>query len=175
MVVILGCYPLTKRVTCLCHWYLGLCLGLTPAAALVACGNDISLAALILGASITMWVAGFDIIYALSDRDCDRQLRLHSVPARYSNSTAVLISRACFALAALGLCITGLLTASSLWYWIGVACCGLLLLLEHVLLAQALANNTLSAAMGKIFFTTNAAVSLSFFIFVLLDTLLVIT
>ena len=156
----------------MCHWYLGLCLGLTPAAVLVACGRDISLAALILGLSVMMWVAGFDIIYALSDRHCDRQQHLHSIPARYGTGTAVQLSRICFLLVVLGLGITGLLTAVGFWYWLGVVCCALLLSVEQVLLATALTTNNLSAQMARIFFPTNAAVSLSFLFFTALDFLL---
>ena len=165
----LGCYPLTKRFTSLCHWYLGLCLGITPAAVQVACGNEVSLAALALGSSVMMWVAGFDIIYALSDRHYDCQQSLHSIPARYGVDTAVQVSRACFVLVLLGFGMTGLLTAAGFWYWLGVVCGALLLIAEHVLLARALAKDNLSAQMARIFFHTNAAVSVSFLAFTALD------
>lgn len=168
----LGCYPLTKRYTTMCHWYLGLCLGLTPAAVQVACGSSISPAALVLGGSIMMWTAGFDIIYALSDCEFDRQYRLHSIPARYGEQLAVQLSRVCFALTILGLLVTGLLTAAGGWYWLGVLCCAVLLVGEHVLLARAMAANRLTAKMGGIFFQTNAAVSLSFLLFTALDFLM---
>ncbi len=156
----------------MCHWYLGLCLGLTPAAVLVACGSDVSLAAIALGGSVMMWVAGFDIIYALSDRHSDRQQSLHSIPARYGAGTAVQLSRVCFMLVVLGLSGTGLLTAAGFWYWLGIGCCALLLSAEHVLLATALKTNNLSAQMARIFFQTNAAVSLSFLFFTAVDFLL---
>ena len=160
---------MTKRFTSLCHWYLGLCLGLTPVAVLVACGDAISAASLTLGGSIMMWVAGFDIIYALSDSHFDRHHRLHSIPARYDNTVAVWVSRGCFALATVGLVSTGLLTAAGFWYWLGVGCCALLLVAEHILLARAIRVNDLSARMGRIFFQTNAAVSLSFLFFTALN------
>ena len=172
MLALLGSYPLTKRFTSLCHWYLGLCLGLTPAAVLVACGAKVSAAALMLGGSITMWVAGFDIIYALSDRHFDRRHQLHSIPARYDDTVAVWVSRGCFMLAVGGLSGTGLLTAAGFWYWLGVGCCALLLVAEHVLLAQARRAHDLSARMGRIFFHTNAAVSLSFLFFTALNFLM---
>ena len=169
VIALLGCYPLTKRFTITCHWYLGLCLGLTPAAVLVACGKEVSLAALALGGSITLWVAGFDIIYALSDRHHDRQQSLHSIPARYGTGTAVQLSRACFLLAVLGFSCTGLLVEAGFWYWLGVGCCALLLVAEHVLLVMALRTDELSQQMARIFFHTNAMVSLSFLLFTALD------
>ena len=116
-----------------------------------------------------MWVAGFDIIYALSDCQHDRQQALHSIPARYSIGTAVWLSRVCFVLVVLGFSMTGLLSDVGFWYWLGVACCALLLIAEHMLLARALRMNNLSAQMGRIFFHTNAAVSTSFLLFVALD------
>ena len=169
VIALLGCYPLSKRFTSLCHWYLGLCLAITPAAVLVACNSEVSLAALTLGGSVLMWVAGFDIIYALSDRHYDRHQSLHSIPARYGTGAAVQLSRACFLLVILGLSGTGLLTTAGFWYWLGVACCAVLLVIEHVLLAAALKTNRLSAQMARIFFHTNAAVSLSFLFFTALD------
>ena len=153
VIALLGCYPLTKRFTVMCHWYLGLCLGLTPAAVLVACGSDVSLAALALGGGVMMWVAGFDIIYALSDCHFDRQQSLHSIPARYGTSIAVRLSRICFVLVLLALACTGLLTAVGFWYWLGVACCAVLLVAEHILLTIALAQDNLSAQMARIFFS----------------------
>ncbi len=116
-----------------------------------------------------MWVAGFDIIYALRDRHCDRRQALHSVPARYGMSVAVWLSRACFVLVVLGLGVTGLLTAAGFWYWLGVLCCAALLGIEQVLLARALATDSLSVQMARIFFHTNAAVSLSFLFFTAVD------
>lgn len=116
-----------------------------------------------------MWVAGFDIIYALSDCHFDRQQSLHSIPARYGTGVAVRLSRACFVLVMLGLGVTGLLTAAGFWYWLGVACCAVLLVVEHVLLVTALKTNNLSAQMARIFFHTNAAVSLSFLFFTAVD------
>ena len=172
MLALLGSYPLTKRFTSLCHWYLGLCLGLTPVAVLVACGMEVSAAAMLLGGSVAMWVAGFDIIYALSDRQFDRRYHLHSIPARYDGMVAVWVSRGCFVLAVLGLSGTGLLTEAGFWYWLGVGSCALLLVVEHILLARAIRAQDISARMGRIFFQANAAVSLSFLFFTTLNFLL---
>jgi 4-hydroxybenzoate polyprenyltransferase len=87
-------YPLTKRFTWACHLVLGASLGLAPVGAWVAAraggfgaealgwGAVVELAPWLLGAAVMLWVAGFDVIYALQDVEFDRSQRLHSIPAR---------------------------------------------------------------------------------------------
>lgn len=48
----------------------------------------------VLGAAVMLWVAGFDIIYALQDDVFDRANRLHSIPAAFGRKAALWISRA---------------------------------------------------------------------------------
>ena len=71
--VVLGfvVYPYTKRFTWLCHLALGIANGLAPAAAWVAVTNDVSWTPVLIWAAAALWVGGFDIIYALLDRDFD--------------------------------------------------------------------------------------------------------
>lgn len=170
VLVILGCYPLSKRFTFICHWHLGCCLGLTPIAVLVAFGEQISIASIVLGLSITMWTAGFDILYALQDRRHDRQVGLHSVPAHFSLMTSIWISRICFLLTINGLVVVGLVSDVGFWYWSGVIVCALLLCGEHLMISYDLNHSLLNKrSVTKIFFHTNAAVSVSFLLFTLMD------
>ena len=170
LLLILGSYPLTKRYTFACHWYLGLCLGLTPLAVLVACGIPINLTAVVLGASVASWVAGFDIIYSLQDKDYDQYKHLFSIPACFGTSVAVWCSRACFLLALFGFILVGLISARGMYYWLGVAVCGLVLLAEHVLLRQFLRRAALSGLrVNQIFFHANALMSLLYLFFTSVD------
>jgi len=57
-------YSYTKRFTVLSHIVLGACLGMSPIAAWIALRGEVSLSVLLLGAAVTVWTAGFDIIYA---------------------------------------------------------------------------------------------------------------
>src|SRR5205823_10505801 len=65
-------YPYLKRVTWLCHFWLGAVDGLAPVGAWVAITNHLSWQAWVLGASVAFWVAGFDLFYALFDAEVDR-------------------------------------------------------------------------------------------------------
>ena len=75
-------YSYAKRFTLLAHFWLGASLMLAPLAAWVALRPQFALAPLVLGLAVLFWVAGFDIIYACQDFEFDRQMRLHSIPAR---------------------------------------------------------------------------------------------
>ena len=91
MAILLG-YSFTKRFTLLSHLILGLCLGMSPAAAWIALRGDLSGAVLLLGAAVMLWVAGFDIIYACQDVEFDHSLGLHSIPRRYGIGAALWVS-----------------------------------------------------------------------------------
>jgi 4-hydroxybenzoate polyprenyltransferase len=97
----LALYSFTKRFTALCHVVLGTALALSPVAAAVAVGGLDALsshhnAAAVwwLAVFVTLWVAGFDVIYALADRDFDRERGLRSVPAALGWAGAAWASRA---------------------------------------------------------------------------------
>ncbi|MFM8892687.1 MAG: 4-hydroxybenzoate octaprenyltransferase [Planctomycetia bacterium] len=83
------CYSYAKRFTPLAHAWLGVALGLAPVAAWIAIRGGIVVEtptdiwpALILGAAVSVWVAGFDTIYACQDAAFDAAHGLHSLPAR---------------------------------------------------------------------------------------------
>jgi len=97
-------YPLLKRFTWLCHIFLGASLALSPVAAAIAIQPE-SLSHLpiwLLSGAVLCWVAGFDIIYALQDVECDIRDKLKSMPASLGIRPAMLISQflhcACVAL-----------------------------------------------------------------------------
>lgn len=72
-------YSFTKRFTFLCHVFLGGALGASPIAAAIAvdpatvAGLNAVPALWWLAAMVVLWVAGFEVIYALQDVDIDRQ------------------------------------------------------------------------------------------------------
>ncbi len=75
-------YSYTKRFTSLCHLVLGLGLALAPIGAYMAVTAQAPAGIILLGLSVLFWVAGFDIIYSLQDRDFDASQHLHSIPVR---------------------------------------------------------------------------------------------
>jgi len=117
-------YPYMKRFTWLCHFWLGLCLGLAPAGAWVAIAADVHGWGAITGLlpsgteflwaptilpisiGVALWIAAFDINYARMDVESDKEQGIHSFPSKFGETattrTTVQLSLlwfACFAIA----------------------------------------------------------------------------
>ena len=157
-------YPYLKRFTWLCRLWLGAVDGLAPVGAWVAITNHLPWQAWVLGAAVALWVAGFDLFYALFDAEVDRAQGLHSIVTRFGVRGAFVGARishtatvACLVAAGLGLSVGAL-------YWIGVAVVAALLLYEHSLV-RANDLRRLDAA----FFTMNGVISVAFAVFVIAD------
>ena len=152
----LSAYPLLKRFTRWCHYYLGAALALAPVCAWIAIAGAIAWPPVIMACAVLTWTAGFDIIYACQDYDCDVRDGVYSVPARLGIARALWVSRAthvaCIALlGALGIASVQLGTL----YFVGVACAGALLVIEH-----AVVTPTDLSRVGLAFFTINGIMSL---------------
>jgi 4-hydroxybenzoate polyprenyltransferase len=164
-------YSLTKRFTILCHVFLGGALGASPLAAAIAV-NPSSLTSVpslwCLAAMVVVWVAGFDIIYALQDVDFDRGAGLFSIPARLGWSRAVWVSRGLHALA-LAFLLGAWRTDGRLdWlFGAGIAVVAALLIAEHAVLARRG-----KAGLDMAFFTLNGVVSCVLGVAGCLDTVL---
>jgi 4-hydroxybenzoate polyprenyltransferase len=132
LLILLG-YSYTKRFTSFSHFFLGLALAGAPLGGWIAVRGDVSATPLILAAAVLLWVAGFDVLYALQDLEFDRRSGLHSIPVRWGETGALTIS----ALLHLGMLLLlawlpaiyppGLGTA----YWVGLAGCSALLAYQH--------------------------------------------
>jgi len=152
-------YSYTKRFTTYSHLVLGFCLGIAPAAAWIAVTGSLDWRMLLLCAAVTLWVAGFDVLYALQDVEFDRGAGLHSIPERFGVARALLMARAMhvFVVALLAWLAWSFQLA---WpAWAGVAAVAGLLVYEQSLVA-ADDLSRLDAA----FFTTNGFISILFFV-----------
>jgi 4-hydroxybenzoate polyprenyltransferase len=157
-------YPYLKRVTWLSHLWLGATDGLAPIGAWVAITGRLPWQAWTLGASVALWIAGFDLFYSLFDVEIDRREGLHSWATRFGEKGVFRGARA-FHAATVGLLIAvGLGLPVGALYWAGVGAVALLLLYEHSLVRLGDLRR-LNAA----FFTVNGVISLVFCGFVLLD------
>jgi len=158
--VILFFYSYTKRFTNWSHLFLGFALGIAPAAAWIAITGHLDFRMLILCAAVTLWVGGFDVLYACQDIDFDRHAGLYSIPQRFGIATALLIARVMHS------CVIALLAwlAASFalpWpAWAGIAVVAALLAYEHSLV-KADDLSKLDAA----FFAMNGYISISFLLF----------
>jgi 4-hydroxybenzoate polyprenyltransferase len=153
-------YSYTKRFTAGSHLVLGFCLGISPAAAWVAIRGSLDPRILILCAAVTLWVGGFDVLYACQDVDFDRSAGLHSIPNRFGIARALDIARVMH-LAMIALLIWLASVFHLAWpAWLGIAIVALLLGYEHSLVKP----DDLSK-MNAAFFTVNGYISLLFLIF----------
>lgn len=81
-------YPLAKRVTWGVHFVLGAVDALAPLGGWLAVTGRFSLPAVVLWLAVALWVAGFDILYALMDYDVDVRDGIGSLPARFGTDAA---------------------------------------------------------------------------------------
>lgn len=85
-------YSYWKRFSWLCHWFLGFSIGMSPLGAWIAVRGEFAVFPIFLLVILMLWMGGFDIIYATQDEEIDRQMGLHSVPARFGRKRALQIA-----------------------------------------------------------------------------------
>ncbi len=157
---ILFLYSYTKRVTAWSHFVLGFCLGLSPAAAWIAIRGSLDWRMLILCAAVTLWVGGFDVLYACQDVDFDRVEGLHSIPRKFGIAGALRVARTMHVLM-VALLVWLALSFHLAWpAWAGIGVVAALLAYEHSLVKP----NDLSK-MNAAFFAVNGYISLLFLLF----------
>jgi 4-hydroxybenzoate polyprenyltransferase len=128
-------YSYTKRFTWTSHWILGFTDGIAAAGGWIAVRGAFDAPALVLWFALTVWIAGFDLLYACQDVDVDRAQGLHSVPARFGVGPALVTARVNHALTAAALALLGWLTGLGLAYWAGWLAVVTLLVYEHSLVS----------------------------------------
>jgi 4-hydroxybenzoate polyprenyltransferase len=159
-------YSFTKRFTALCHLFLGLAIASGPAGAWIAVRGDFGWAPGLLMIAVGSWIAGFDILYALADRDFDRTAGLHSIPARFGVGGALAISALFHLITAGALLALAAVAHLGAPYLTGVVVVIALLVYEH-----AIVRPSDLSRLDVAFFTLNGYVSVAFFIATLVDTL----
>ncbi len=159
-IAILFLYSFTKRFTNWSHLFLGFALGISPAAAWIAITGGLDWRMLILCGAVTLWVGGFDVLYACQDIAYDKEAGLFSIPKRFGIAKALLIARG------MHLGVIALLSWLALSFglpwpaWVGIAVVAALLAYEHSLV-KADDLSKLDAA----FFTVNGYISMLFLLF----------
>jgi 4-hydroxybenzoate polyprenyltransferase len=153
-------YSFTKRFTSWSHLFLGFALGISPAAAWIATTGTLDTRILLLCAAVTLWVGGFDVLYACQDIDYDRRAGLYSIPKRFGVANALLMARIMHAGVVLLLGWLAFSFALPWPAWAGIAVVAALLTYEHSLVKP----NDLSK-LDAAFFTVNGYISLLFLLF----------
>ena len=157
-------YSYAKRYTSLCHVILGFAVALAPGGAWIALGAEVTLAPWLLVIGVAAWVAGFDVMYSLQDRDFDDGARLHSMPVALGVRGSLVASALLHVVTVACLFTVGQLLHRGPAYLVGVGLVTALLVYEHSLVRP----NDLSKV-NRAFFDLNGYVSLAFFVCVGLD------
>ncbi|MFZ2411977.1 MAG: UbiA-like polyprenyltransferase [Candidatus Methanoperedens sp.] len=167
-------YPYLKRFIPVSHFVLGLNLGYAPVGGWLAVTGAFNIpfgapeiAMLLLLFAVTLWVAGFDIIYSLFDLDFDKKNGLFSIPSVFGAKSALRLSFVAHVMM-LAL-LVGLMVVLKLGvvFKVGLVVIAALILYEHTLVKTDDFENIPVA-----FFNVNAAVSLSMLVFTVGDVVL---
>lgn len=161
LLVILG-YSYTKRFTYLCHFVLGLGLALAPIGAYLAVTAERALIPTLFGIVVLLWVAGFDVMYALQDEHFDREEKLFSVPVRLGTDNSLRLARILHMICTgfLVCALTMLVNAYTEFHYLSIAAgfifVGCLVYQQCLVRADDLSRINLA------FFTTNGVASVIF-------------
>ncbi len=124
-------YSYCKRFTSLAHLVLGMGLSIAPMGAYIAVSGEFSWVVAALSGAVMLWTAGFDIIYALQDRDFDIEEGLHSIPSKFSVREALTISRTLHTLSAAMLILFTKHLPSNPYIWCATGLFISLMVLQH--------------------------------------------
>jgi 4-hydroxybenzoate polyprenyltransferase len=166
LAILLG-YSYAKRFTWACHLWLGVAQALAPVGVAIALTGVAPLAAVALGVGVGAWIAGFDVLYALQDREFDAGAGLHSIPARFGVGGSLAWARALHVLAVVAIVSAGALGGRGAGWLAGSLVLGGVLVAEHLHVAPggALRPERINVA----FFNYNALASVAFAACALVD------
>jgi len=128
-------YSYTKRFTWASHWILGFTDGIAAAGGWIAVRGAFDPPAFVLWFALTVWIAGFDLIYACQDVEVDRRAGLKSFPARFGIAAALRAAQVCHVLTVAAFAALGVMTGLGWIYWVGVVVVAGLLIYEHSLVS----------------------------------------
>lgn len=156
-------YSYTKRFTWLCHWVLGATDGLAAAGGWIAVTGSIDPPAWSLWLAVSVWIAGFDLIYACQDVDFDRAAGLHSIPARFGIAAGLRWAQLMHLLTVAALALAGWQMGLGWPYWLGIVAVAGLLIYEHSLVSPSDLSK-----LGIAFFNVNGYIAVTIFVATLL-------
>ena len=152
----LSAYPLLKRFSRLCHYYLGAALALSPVCAWVAIAARLDWPPILMFLAVLSWTAGFDILYACQDYDADVACGAFSIPAKLGIAPALWISRGTHLVSAAAIVLLGVFVPDFRWFFAFAAAAAVLLLIVE----QAMVKPTNLSRINVAFFTVNGIISL---------------
>jgi len=159
LAILLG-YSYAKRFTWGCHLWLGVAQALGPIGVAIALTGTAPPSALLLGAGVGAWIAGFDVFYSMQDMEFDRSRGLSSIPARFGIGGALPWARGLHVVAVALLLASGAAGRQGPSWFLGTAILAAVLLAEHLYVAPH--GELHPERIGKAFFDFNAFASVAF-------------
>lgn len=163
ILLVLASYSYFKRFSVLAHLVLGLSLGLAPIAGVIAVSGTVTPWSVLLSMGVLFWVAGFDLLYSLQDREFDSQEGLHSIPARYGVSATLLLSALFHALSILFWFLFVWVASLGVIAYLGVIGSAIVLAFEQKIVREDFKQ------INRAFFTMNGYLGVAFFCCIVLD------
>ncbi|MBS1114904.1 MAG: 4-hydroxybenzoate octaprenyltransferase [Nitrospirae bacterium] len=163
-IVVLIIYSYTKRFTWMSHFVLGLSISAAPLGAWMAVKGSFDIDIIPMVIAVIFWLAGFDVLYALQDIDFDKKYGLYSIPKRFGIKKSIYFSRIFHITSFLLLLANGMIFRLHGLYWTGMFLVAGLFLYEHSLIQE----DDLSK-LDIAFFNMNGYISVTVFIFTLMD------
>ena len=157
-------YSYAKRFTWAPHAVLALAQAVAPVGAWIGVTGKWSWSAVLLGIAVGLWIGGFDIIYALQDRDADIRNGVKSIPARFGVRASLHISSWTHVVALAFFVWFGVQEHFGIFWWIGVVIVAVALAYEHAIVKA----DDLSRV-NRAFFTANGFVGIALFVFAVAD------
>jgi len=161
--IIIGAYTLFKRFSSLAHIILGISLGLAPIAGAVAVLGYTPIWSLYLAIAVTLWVAGFDLLYSLQDIEFDKAHNLHSIPSKFGASKTMKIALLFHMLTVAFFAIFVNSASLHIYAYIAVIISAIMLSYEHYLVHKDFTK------IDKAFFTVNGYLGFMFLFMTVLD------
>ena len=162
--IIIFFYSLTKRFTNATHFFLGLALATAPAGAWIAQTGRLDFPALVLGAGVICWVAGFDLIYATQDFDFDRREGFRSLVVRLGIARSLRLAQWLHFAMLVALIAFGFIAKLGVIYYAAMPLVAAALFYEH-----RSASKLDLPGINRAFFQSNAFVSAIFIAAVAVD------
>ena len=160
-------YPYMKRFSWACHFVLGLALSIAPIGAWMAIRGELTVPISLLGLSVAVWIAGFDIIYGCQDIVFDKKNGLHSVPVRFGLQGALTIAKVLHLISIIGFFTVGQLMHMQWVYYIGVLLAAIVLGYQHSIISPRDFGQVTQA-----YFMRNGLVSFALLIFTVISMIL---
>ena len=155
-------YPYAKRFTNWPHAILAVAQAVGPIGAWIAVTGTFggSGPAWVLGAAVGLWIGGFDLIYACQDAAVDREIGVHSVPARFGVPFALNLSSAVHVVTFALFIWFGVLAGLGWLWWIGLVLAAGAFVYEHSIVSPGDLSRV-----NRAFFTANGFVAIVLFVF----------